>query len=424
VFLTVIALLSSPPAENIPAVPDTVVYEANLRAFGGFRALESHLNVIRSLGANVIWLMPVQPVGKIRSAGGLGSPYATADYTAVNPEFGTPEELRSLVKAAHSKRIGIILDWAADHTAWDNPWISSHSDWYQHGANGKIAIPAGTNWNDVAALNYSSQPMRTEMIRSMKGWITGFDIDGFRCDAADRMPPDFWKQAISELRASTPKRLLMLAEGFPVSDYEEGFDLTYGWDFGNRLHEVYGGKPATELKAASDHEAQGLPRGAERLRFITNHDYAAWNGSDLEFYKSDAGIRGAIILAALYGGVPMIYNGEEVDWQSRIPIFDRTRIDWSAHPEMTTWIAGLFRLRREHPSFRQGTVTDFSTNDVVGFARQTTHDKAVVFVNVRNAESKIPVPVSDNGRWRTGGKEYDLKDTVTLNPYESLVLVK
>lgn len=423
-FLGLIAIASRDLRENIPALQDTVVYEANLRAFGGFKALESHLNVIKSLGVNVIWLMPVQPVGKVRSAGGLGSPYATADYGAVNPEFGTAGDLRSLVRAAHANHIGIILDWAADHTAWDNPWVTAHPDWYKHDPSGKIAIPAGTNWNDVAALDFSSQPMRSEMVRSMQGWITAFDLDGFRCDAADRLPSDFWKQAISELRVSSHKRLLMLAEGFPASDYEEGFDLTYGWDFGNRLHEVYAGKPATELKAASDHEAQDLPPGAERLRFITNHDYAAWDGSNVEFYKSDAGLRGAIILAALYGGVPMIYNGEEVDWQARISLFDRTNIDWSAHPEMANWIAELFRLRREHQAFRLGSVTDFSTLDVVGFARQTAHDEALVLVNVRSTANDIPIPAAYRGRWRADRMARDVEDAVTLKPYESLVLVK
>ena len=149
--------------------------------------------------------MPVQPVGQIRSAGGLGSPYALCDYEAVNPEFGDEKDLQELVRAAHDLKMRVILDWVPDHTAWDHPWIKNHPDWYLKGPDGKISIPPGTNWNDVAALDYSNMALRSEMARQMRFWIDRYKVDGFRCDAADRLPIDFWKATIDTLRSSTSK---------------------------------------------------------------------------------------------------------------------------------------------------------------------------------------------------------------------------
>src|SRR5579862_9080112 len=238
------------PPSYVPDLSSLVVYEANLRAISprdSFRVLTSRLGPIEALGVNVIWLMPVQPVGKLKSAGGLGSPYSLEDFSAVNPEFGDEQDLRNLVQEAHRLRMGVIHDWVGDHTSWDNPWITQHPDWYLKDAQGRIESPPGTGWSDVAALDYRSTALQKELIADMKGWIERDNVDGFRCDAADRMPASFWKTDIDALRASTPKRLLMLAEGARAEDYASGFDLTYGWEFNSKLRAIFGGESATGL---------------------------------------------------------------------------------------------------------------------------------------------------------------------------------
>ena len=175
------------------------MYEVNERAFstsGNLQGVINRLDSIKALGVNVIWLMPIHPIGTINS---VNSPYSVKNYFGVNTEFGTLTDLRELVEEAHNRNMAIILDWVANHTAWDNPWIDS-TKWYTQDGNGNIISPAGTNWADVADLNYSSQNMRLEMIKAMRYWILTANIDGFRCDAADMVPYDFWQQAISKLK--------------------------------------------------------------------------------------------------------------------------------------------------------------------------------------------------------------------------------
>jgi glycosidase len=408
---------------------DAVVYEANLRAFGpqpGFVALKRHLPALSELGVNVLWLMPVQPVGQVRSAGGLGSPYAVKDLEAINPEFGDADSFRQLIASAHELHMAVILDWVADHTSWDCSWIAEHPEWYLQDQSHRIVSPPGTGWKDVAALDYRCAPMRDAMTDAMANWITQYDVDGFRCDAADRMPADFWKTTIDSLRACTSKRLLMLAEGERAQDYESGFDLTYGWTFCYRLRDVFAGKPATELAVASRSEASSTPPDRGRLRMITNHDISAFEGSLDELYRSPAGAHTAFGITALYGGTPMIYTGQEEDWAKRIPIFDRSSIDWNAHADGFEAIAKVLSLRRKHAAFRHGQLTDHSTTDAVMFEREAGSDRVLVIANVRNANVTAPIPGSIAGRWRSeiDGKLMNLSSVLSLGPYEFIVLSK
>ncbi len=407
----------------VPDLPLVVLYEANLRAYGpnvGFEALRSRLSSIKALGVNVIWLMPVQKVGRVRAVGPLGSPYSLSDYDSVNPEFGSPDELKLLVRAAHRANMAVILDWVPDHTSWDSEWIRTHPNWYLHDKSGAIEAPPGTGWNDVAALNFEEPAMRREMIASMKRWIARFDVDGFRCDAADRLPATFWKDAISALRASTAKKLLMLAEGERKEDYEVGFDLTYGWNSCYRLRKIFAGAAATEWGKAFAEEQKGLSPTARRLRMTTNHDMAAFEGSMTDFYKTPAGAHAAFTLMALYGGNPLIYTGQEVDYPDRIPIFDHTSIDWTANPEASKAMASTLSIRNQHRALRTGTVEDFSTKDVVIFERKEGHDEVAVLVNVRGQPMTVEAPRQLQGAW----KSKTIGQSVQLEPYECRILTR
>jgi glycosidase len=413
----------------VPETPRAVVYEVNLRAFGpdpSLKRVTASLPRIRDLGVNVLWLMPIQPVGRVRSAGGLGSPYAIQNYETVSPEFGDARDVRDLVQTAHGLHMAVILDWAADHTSWDNPWITEHPDWYLHDARGDISAPPGTGWNDVAALDYRSKPMRNAMIAAMSFWIGKFGFDGFRCDSADRMPYDFWKRAIGTLRTSAGKPLFMLAEGHRTDDYRAGFDLTYGWGFSYRLREVFSGKSATELAHAATEESKDLRPDWRRLNFITNHDYSAWEGSLREFYKTAEGAKTAFEIAALYGGDPLIYTGQEVDYDRRIPIFQDTAIDWSKNRAISTWIAQLLDLRRKHPALLTGTTVDRSTDDVAVFCRTKGSDQVLVIANVRDRAESAPIDPAWQGEWKDGLKRklVDLDSQVSLPPYGRLILLR
>lgn len=191
------------PFEKMPKKEDAIIYQVNIRAFsqaGTLKGVQDRLTQIQELGANVVYLMPVYPVGKVKASGELGSPYAVKDYKAVNPDFGTLQDLQTLVEEAHKKNMAVVLDWVANHTAWDNNWITEHPNWYQKDANGNIIIPPGTNYNDVAQLDFNNAEMKAAMIDAMSYWVYNANIDGFRCDYADFVPQTFWTEAITKLR--------------------------------------------------------------------------------------------------------------------------------------------------------------------------------------------------------------------------------
>jgi glycosidase len=179
---------------QLPAVSDIAMYQVNPRVFApsnSLNAVAARIDSISALGVNVMWVMPIYPIGKVKSK---NSPYSISDYKAIAPEFGTINDLKHLVQVCHEHGMGIILDWVANHTAWDNVWMKDHKDWYTQDENGNVIYPAHTDWTDVADLNYDNREMRAAMIDAMKFWIVNCGIDGFRCDVADGVPADFWKE--------------------------------------------------------------------------------------------------------------------------------------------------------------------------------------------------------------------------------------
>ena len=106
-----------------------VIYQVNVRQFsdeGTFAAAETQLNRLADLGVDILWLMPIHPIGVEGRKGTLGSYYAVQDYCAVNPEFGTLEDFDHFLAAAHEKGFKVILDWVANHTGRDHAWTVEH----------------------------------------------------------------------------------------------------------------------------------------------------------------------------------------------------------------------------------------------------------------------------------------------------------
>ena len=246
-----------------------VVYEINVRQYtpeGTLRALLPHLPRLKALGVDVIWLMPVQPIGRKNRKGALGSYYSIADYTAVNPELGTMADFDALVDAAHREGLKVLLDWVPNHTAFDHPWITQHPDWYVHRADGTIINARDneghdTDWTDVAELNYDSPALRRGMIDAMRWWLVNGRVDGFRCDVAGGVPLDFWLQARAALQ-TTRRDLFLLAEAEDPR-LHAAFDMTYGWELHHLLNELaQGKKPTRALDAYFARQDSLFGRGA------------------------------------------------------------------------------------------------------------------------------------------------------------------
>lgn len=387
---------AAPPLDPAPAAPASaerpaiaehpVIYELFLRSFteeGTFRAAIDRLDEVRDLGVTTVWLMPIHPIGQDRMKGPDGSPYSIADYTAVNPEHGTMEDFRAFVDAAHARGMTVILDLVANHTAWDHPWITEHPEWYQADDDGTIVHPPGTDWTDVAQLDFSNPELREAMRAAMRFWVEEGGIDGYRADVAEMVPNDFWSEAIAELRAIRP--VLMLAEGARLDLHEAGFDLTYDWETYNHMKNVWRGESAATL---ADHLAAepALPNDGRRLRFTTNHDETAWDDTPLGLFGGSEGARAAAALATLLPGVPLVYNGQEVGDTQRLHLFDPTPIRWDADPAMRTFYTDLLALRAERPALHAGTMEMLAHDApeaVVAFRRTAPGDTATVLVNTR-----------------------------------------
>jgi len=320
---------TKPNDNDDPVMPDymvttenIVMYEVNIRAFsnsGTFQGVIDRLDSIKALGINTIWLMPIHPIGVTNT---VNSPYCVKNYTEVNPEFGSFNDFTTLVTDAHEKGISVIIDWVANHTAWDNPWISNKT-WYTQDNSGNIIHPAGTNWQDVADLNYSNQEMRKAMIQSMKYWIENADIDGFRCDAADFVPFDFWKQVIDSLETLN-RQLILLAEGSRSDHFNAGFQMNYSWDFYNSLKNVFcDDYSAMTLFYTNNSEYNNIPAGKHKLRFTTNHDESAWDETPMTLFNGKNGALAASVITIYLGGVPLIYGSQEVGVTETISFFEK-----------------------------------------------------------------------------------------------------
>ena len=370
------------PFNDMPEVDKMVFYEVNMRAFsqsGTLAGVTKRLDSIKMLGVNVIWLMPIHPIGKLNSVGQMGSPYSVQDYKAVNTELGTLEDLRTLVETAHSKKMAVIIDWVANHTAWDHPWISQNSNWYTQDANGNILIPSGTNWQDVADLNYNNTDMRNAMIDAMIYWVYNANIDGFRCDAADMVPSDFWAEAINELRTVSNHKLVFLAEGSSSAHFNSGFDLNFSWSFYSVLKSLFKGNgSALALETAHNNEYRSLPPGKHKLRFITNHDEQAWDQSPIALFNGASGSFAAYVLAATMGSTPLIYNGQEVGIANTIPFFSRQPINWNVNPHYFKQYQDFNTFVLANDVIRSGPFSGYSAGYVVEFTKNLQNKEVIL----------------------------------------------
>jgi len=386
-------------------VKDAVIYEVNIRQYtnaGTFDAFREHLPRLKELGVDVLWLMPVYPISELNRKGTLGSYYSIADYTSVNPEFGTEQDLHELIDQAHSMGFKVILDWVANHTGWDHPWITAHPDWYTQDGDGNIVWPPGTDWTDVADLNYSNSDMRTEMISSMSHWVEEFDIDGFRCDVAGAVPTSFWQQARQTLEQIKP--LFMLAEDSDnVSLLDSAFSANYGWKLQDQMRGLaVGDKRSSYFQMFQNIQRSRYPVGTFPMTFITNHDENSWNGTEYERYKEF--VKSFSALYFTYPGIPLIYSGQEVGLKRRLAFFDKDEISWTNSP-MTAFYKKLIKFKKQNPalnSFKGGPLKIISTNNdrVLVFKRKKGSNLVVTVLNLSKSPQVVKVPLNSEGHYK------------------------
>lgn len=411
----------------IPDRRDVSLYQVNTRAFsaaGSLKGVTARLDSIKALGINVIYLMPLYPVGRENS---VNSPYCIRDYTSIAEEFGTMDDLKALVNTAHQKQMGVLMDWVANHTAFDHAWTKNKS-WYKQDSTGKIISPPGTGWNDVAQLNFDNKDMKMEMIKSMRFWLENANIDGFRCDYSDGPPFDFWKEAVRSLRAAAGNRkLLMLSEGTRADHFKAGFDYNFGFRFFENLKNIYEhGKSVRSIDSLNSADLKDALPGQQFVRYTSNHDVNSSDGTSLELFDGKNGELAAFVVVSYMQSIPMIYNGQEVGTPNRLMFpFTTSKIDWSINPEHTAAYRKILNFRTASTTIRRGQLKTYSNNDICVFTKELDNKKVLVIANLRNKALSYKINAAlTNNNWKDAfsGKKQKLKTSVSLAPYQYIIL--
>ncbi len=408
---------------------NAVIYEVNVRQYtpeGTFKAFEAKLPQLKELGVDILWIMPINPIGiKNRKVpdgmtSSLGSYYSVKDYKGTNPEFGTEADFKSLVAKAHELGFKVIIDWVANHTSWDNAWLTEHPEWYKTDSLGKPLSPF--DWTDVVSLNYRDKNLHLAMIDAMKYWIEKCDIDGFRCDVAGLVPVEFWEEARTELVKVKP--IFMLAEDESKTEiFKSAFDMGYGWSLHGIWHQIAQGKDSVPsiLKYQTNLDSL-FPKTAMKMNFVTNHDENSWNGTVKE--KFGDGGKTFAVLTYTMPGMPLIYSGQEANLSKRLKFFTKDTINWD-NKELIPFYQTLNKLKHENPALLcppYGSVFKNISNSlsskVFSFVREK--DNAKIFVIANLSPAPVTVSLKDeaaNGTYKDvfSGQESTVKVGENIN---------
>ncbi len=359
-IIFLIIIFSGCVSKNNNAIPTTnvlhpqwtenaVLYEVNVRQFteeGTFAAFDTHLQRLSELGVDILWFMPIHPIGVVERKGELGSYYSVKDYKDINPEYGTLKDFATTVEKAHNMGFKVIIDWVANHTSRDHSWINEHPEWYVKDSLGVIVAPF--DWSDVAKLDYTNNEMRSAMVDAMRFWVKEYGIDGFRCDVAEQVPVDFWDMAVAELRKERGD-LFFLAEAENPTLNVNAFDAYYGWENHHMMNQLAQSKiGAKEYRKFLDNHSQKFPFASIAMNFTSNHDENSWNGT--EFERMGDAVREFAALTFALPGIPMIYSGQEVGLNKRLEFFKRDPISWEDNLSFTVFYKELIAIRDAHPS--------------------------------------------------------------------------
>ncbi len=390
----------TPPQTPEWAVNATI-YEVNLRQFseeGTFAAFAEHLPRLRDMGVDILWLMPIHPIGEKERKGTMGSYYSVYDYLDVNPEFGTKEDFRELVGQIHEHGMYVILDWVANHTSWDAVWTQTHPELYETDEEGNFIIPPGTDWTDVIQLDYSNPETHRKMHEALEYWVREFDIDGYRCDVADLVPVEFWNEA--RYRLDQIKPVFMLAEAETPEHHIHAFEMSYAWETHHHMNQLAAGEiTIADFEQHLEENRERFPEFAYRMQFTSNHDENSWNGTVFE--RLGDGVEAFAVLAATIPGMPLVYNGQEAAMDKRLEFFERDPIEWGDFP-LLDFYTRLLQLNRQNralfngvhggPLIRLATTAD---DQIFAFYREKEGDRVVVLLNLTDQPASFELSTAE-----------------------------
>ena len=424
---------------------NAVIYEMNVRQHtpeGNLQGAMSDLARIKQLGVDVIWLMPVHPIGEVNRKGGendnnrlvepgspsLGSPYSVQDYLALNPDYGTWEDFDAFVQRAHDYELKVIIDWVANHTAFDAAWTrdSIGMGYYLLDEAGQLQPPTGTDWVDVAQLDWDngeSNGLYDAMEEAMVYWVEDHGVDGFRCDVAGKVPTPFWNRVRKTLEGVNPE-VFMLAEAEEPEHHERAFDASYAWEFHHLTNEIaMGEKSADDVRAYMAKEFDRFPASAYRLNFITNHDENSWNGTTAERYGEAT--RAMAVMCGTLFGMPLVYGGQESDMDKRLRFFEKDTINWGDYRSMSFYRI-LHDVHHRYAPLHNGEFGAraqqlVEEGDVLYFERAAEGTSVRVVVNLSDAPVEFTPEGLEGYRATYSRKSID---KTTWDPWSFEVFVK
>ncbi|OWK74323.1 alpha-amlyase [Flavobacteriaceae bacterium JJC] len=420
--------------KNPEWVKNATLYELNVRQFseeGSFKAVEKQIPRLKKMGIDMIWLMPVHPIGTVNRKGSLGSYYSVKDYVGINPEFGTEEDFRHLVSTIHEHGMYVILDWVANHSSWDNALATEHPDWYMRSRNGEFQSTPWRDYDDIIDFDYRKPELRKYMTEALKFWVREYDVDGYRCDVASFVPVDFWENARAELEDLKP--VFMLAEAEDKELHRKAFDATYNWTLWNILHQIaVSNKSVRSLSEAYIAEHLSIfPKEGIRLNFTDNHDKNSWEGN--QYSNFGPALKAVTVFTVMMDGMPLVYNGQEAGLDRSLNFFERDPIVWKKHENEALYTT-LFGLKHQNQALWNGSrggemvrIMNDQPDQVISFVREKNGDKVLTFINLSKENVNVKCDTSlDPGVYEnhfTGRSQQVLqKMTLAMEPWEYVVL--
>jgi glycosidase len=412
---------------------NAVIYEVNLRQYsinGTLKEFTKDLPRLKELGIDIIWVMPINPIGEKNRKGPLGSYYSVKDYKAINPEYGTMDDFKAMVKETHNLGMKLIIDWVPNHSAWDNALLKEHPEYYLKDSTGKMVSPF--DWTDVVRFDYKNAGMRKWMIETMKFWLTEADIDGFRCDVAHMVPVDFWDTCRIELDKVKP--IFFLAEADQPFLHNKAFDASYDWRFHHVMNDIAKGKK--NANAIPKHFAWAdsiYPQNSYLMEFTSNHDENSWNGTEHE--RLGAGVKTFAVVSATVPGMLLVYNGQESGFNRRLKFFEKDSIDWGKYP-LTTFYKKLIDLKHRNSALWNGSdggsMVRLSTNNdssVFVFYREKESHKVLVICNLKPKQINLKIKdAALAGKYKeiftSNEKSFEENASISLAPWEYFVYEK
>jgi len=405
------------------------IYEVNIRQFseeGTFNAFAEHIPRISDMGVEILWLMPIHPIGEKNRKGTLGSYYSILDYTEVNPEFGTKEDFRNLVNKANDHGMRVILDWVANHTAWDAVWTETNPEFYETDEDGNF-FPPIDDWEDVIQLDVENRDMWEAMIEAMEYWVRIYGVEGYRADVAYMVPTEFWDLARERLDLIRP--VFMLAEAEEPEHHVNAFDMSYAWDYAATIREVGAGNAGLDaIDDAMERNFERFQKSDYRMFFTTNHDENSWTGSDPEMYGDN--FENFAVMSATIWGMPLIYNGQESGLDKQLEFFEKDQIEWNDYKYEDFYRTLLF-LNSNNTALFNGELggdylkmTTDNDENIFSYKRISAEDQVFVILNFSDEEQTFTFDAGYQGEWQNVFTEelQEIEETITLSGNSYLLL--